>query len=77
MTQKTNCTSPDLSASNTIDNKTLSSDVHQPLSSNFDDTVEILLNEMSETTTQSQRAPVADHYVLAAILLQGAYPVLH
>jgi hypothetical protein len=46
------------------------------LPSQFDDTVQFLMNEMEIPQTRAEHASVSEHHLLAALLLQGAYTVV-
>jgi hypothetical protein len=60
-----------------IDDVAQTAEASPLLSSQFDDTVKLLMNEMSEPESAAAMRQMADHHVLAALLIQGAYPVLH
>jgi len=47
------------------------------LSAQFDDTIKLLIDEMEFPGAGASKGSVAEHYILAAILLQGAQPVVH
>ena len=77
MRQNSNNRSQKTDAVVNIDNGICVDETSLRLSSHFDNTVELLLNEMTEPEVEAKKKTVAEHYILAALLLQGAYPVIH
>lgn len=77
MRQNSNNRSQKNAAVANIDNGMYADRTSLRLSSHFDSTVELLLNEMTEPEVEAKKKAVAEHYILAALLLQGAYPVIH
>ncbi len=50
---------------------------HNSLSSHFDTIAQQLLDEMEKPESEGKKKIFSENYLLAAILLQGAQPIVH
>jgi hypothetical protein len=77
MKQNSNYRSPNGNVAAATDNGVQNNESSLRLSSNFDNVIELLLTEMTEPGFDARKKGAAEQYILAALLLRGARPVLH